>query len=215
MTRDARRRRALWWAALLMVPVAVWGQALPPDLVRALEALPAGERARVQQQAQQWARLSPEQQQALRTRASEWDALPPLTRQARRASWESWQALPDDERARLRATAAAYARMSEAQRHELAERYAALDTFERDGWRLGSVLGADWPRLHGLFALVPDDQRVPLLELLRGLDDRARGDLAVIAQRTPPDERDALRRKLLSMAPQARADWLRGQASPN
>ena len=122
---------------------------------------------------------------------------------------------PEADRARLRATAAVYARMPETQRHALGERYAALDAHERDGWRLGPVLGADWPQLHGLFALVPDDQRLALLAMLRSLDDSARADLAMIAQRTPPEERDALRRRLLSMPEAARADWLRVQASPN
>ena len=202
-------------AALVLLMLAWPAQALPPHLLRQVETLPPAERARVQQQAREWRKLSPERQQALRQRAAEWDALDPAVRQSRRAAWETWQALPEVDKAKLRATAALYARMSETQRHALAERYAALDAFERDGWRLGPVLGADWPHLHGLFALVPDDQRLPLLAMLRGLDERARADLAVIAQRTPPEERDALRRKLLSMPAPARADWLRGQSSPN
>ncbi|WP_208002256.1 DUF3106 domain-containing protein [Luteimonas yindakuii] len=204
-------------AALLlaMALLALPAQALPPQLLRQLEALPPAERARVQQQARQWQQMPADRQQALRQRAVEWDALAPAVKQARRAAWETWQALPDADKARLRATAAVYARMSETQRHALTERYAELDAFERDGWRLGPVLGADWPQLHGLFALVPDDQRLALLAMLRTLDESARADLAMIAQRTPPEERDALRRRLLSMPAPARADWLRLQASPN
>lgn len=198
-------------AALLALPA----RALPPQLLKQLDALPPAERARVQQQVRQWRQMPADRQQALRQRAVEWDALEPAVKQARRAAWQTWQALPEADRARLRATAAVYARMPETQRHALGERYAALDAHERDGWRLGPVLGADWPQLHGLFALVPDDQRLALLAMLRSLDDSARADLAMIAQRTPPEERDALRRRLLSMPEAARADWLRVQASPN
>nr|WP_255699381.1 DUF3106 domain-containing protein [Luteimonas sp. Y-2-2-4F] len=188
-----------------------WSQALP----QALRVLPAADRARVEAQARQWAALPPERREALRQRMAQWDALPLAERQSRRAAWAVWETLPEAERARLRATAAAYARMPEAQRRELAERYAALDAFQREGWGLGAVLGAEWPQLHGLFSLVPSDQRAELLAMLRALDERARADLAVIAQRTPPEERDALRRKLLSMPAPVRTDWLRGQASPN
>ncbi|WP_043691122.1 DUF3106 domain-containing protein [Luteimonas huabeiensis] len=198
-------------ALLCLLALPAWAQALP----QALRTLPAAERTRIEAQARQWAALPPAQREALRQRMAQWDALPLPERQARRAAWAVWETLPEAERARLRATAAAYARMPEAQRRELAERYAALDALEREGWGLGTVLGAEWPQLHGLFALVPGDQRAELLAMLRALDERARADLAIVAQRTPPEERDALRRKLLSMPAPVRADWLRGQASPD
>lgn len=216
--RPERKRRAAFGLrlapALCLLPLLAAAQALSPELSRQLAVLPEADRDRVLAQARLWAGLSPERRQALRREIAEWDALPLAERRARRAAWATWQALPEPERARLRRTAATYARMPDAQREELAARYAALDAFERGGWRLGPVLGADWPQLHGLLALVPEAQRLPMLSLLRDLDARARADLALVARRTPPAERDALRRKLLSMPAAARADWLRGQAMP-
>src|SRR3546814_5351733 len=75
----------------------------------------------------------------------------------------------------------------------LRAKYEALDGSERRGWMLGPVLGADYPKLHSLVSQVPAGQRESLLAALRALSPEARDDLAVLAQRTPPQARDALR----------------------
>ena len=56
---------------------------------------------------------------------------------------------------------------------------------------------------------MPPDQRTPLLDLLRRMEPAERADLAVLAYRTPAQERDALRRALLETTDANRAAWLR------
>jgi hypothetical protein len=74
---------------------------------------------------------------------------------------------------------------------------------------LGPALGRDYASLHPLLAYVPAVQRLPLLARLRSLDEQQRVDLAVLAQRTPPQDRQALRSELLSVPPSELANWLR------
>jgi hypothetical protein len=52
---------------------------------------------------------------------------------------------------------------------------------------------------------------VPLLAALHAMTPTERADLAVLAQRTPPQRRDALRRGLLSTSDANRAAWLQAQ----
>ena len=58
---------------------------------------------------------------------------------------------------------------------------------------------------------VPDAERLPLLAALRTLTPAQRADLGVLAQRTPPPQRDALRRALLSTAQVNRGGWLQSE----
>src|SRR5690606_23319234 len=60
-----------------------------------------------------------------------------------------------------------------------------------------------------LLMQVPAAQREPLLAVLHELSALQLDDLATLAQRTPPQERDALRRELLSTAATSRTAWLR------
>jgi len=48
-----------------------------------------------------------------------------------------------------------------------------------------------------------------MLALLYQLDATQLAQLGVLSQRTPPQERDALRERLLALPPAQRADWLR------
>lgn len=171
-------------------------------------AQPAGEGAR------RIASLAPEQRQALQRRLEAWDALPAQMQRERREAWTAWQALPEAERARMRAARAAYRALPVAEQQALRSRFDALDAGIRRGWLLGPVLGADWPQLHALFAQVAPDEREALLDALRGLPTQARADLGVLAQRTPPQDRDRLRAELMAQAPPQRAAWLRRRVEP-
>ena len=55
---------------------------------------------------------------------------------------------------------------------------------------------------------MPAAQREPLLALLRTMTPAERNDLAVLAQRVPPQQRDALRRGLLATNAGNRTAWL-------
>src|SRR3546814_19053398 len=74
---------------------------------------------------------------------------------------------------------------------------------------LGPVLGADYPKLHSLVSQVPTEQRAALLAALRALSPEGRADLAVLAPRPPPQDRDALRKELLAQPESHRAPWPR------
>ncbi|HEX2083840.1 MAG TPA: hypothetical protein VHF86_10210, partial [Xanthomonadaceae bacterium] len=91
---------------------------------------------------------------------------------------------------------------------DLRARFAQLDESRRHGWLLGPQLGADWERLQPLLMQVPAGQREPLLAALRGMSAQQRADLGVLAQRTPPQDRDRLRRELLAQRPADRGRWL-------
>ncbi|SDQ31150.1 hypothetical protein SAMN05428982_0590 [Pseudoxanthomonas sp. CF385] len=132
-----------------------------------------------------------------------WEA---LTRQ--RADYAAWQALEEADRARLRAAARDLAMQPADAQQALRTRFGALDAMEHRGWRLGPVLGAVWPRLQPLFAYVPAREREPLLALLRQLDATALDDLAALAQRTPPQERDRFRHALIRVPAGQRTAWL-------
>lgn len=213
MRTEAARAGA--WLVGLLLPLAALAQFGSGGVeAQILEAAPAAERERLEHRLHVLRALDPTARQALGQRAADWDALPLAERRVRRDAWHAWEALGSDERARLRHAAAVWAALPEARQQELAAEFAALDELERRGWLLGPGLGADWPRLHALFALVPPDEREAMLQLLRELEPQARIDLAVLAQRTPPPEREALRQALLSTDPGNRAAWLRGQVDP-
>lgn len=149
---------------------------------------------------------------ALREDVAAWDALPLPEQRARRDAWQAWGRLSGQDRARMRAAAAAHEAMPGERRAGLADGFASLDELEQRGWLLGPELGADWPSLHPLFALVPADQQEELLAVLMSMDAVQRDDLGVVAQRTPPGEREALRDALLTTPAENRGPWLRNLA---
>lgn len=195
-------------ACALLLSAAANVLALPPTLQGLLPTLPPAQRDAVLAHAAAWRALAPARQQALQQRMTRWHALPAAVRAERREQWQAWRALPDDQRARLRSAAAAFAALPEGERRLLHEHFDALDRSEQRGWLLGPVLGADYMRLQPLLAQVPAVQREPLLALLRTMTPAERNDLAVLAQRVAPQQRDALRSGLLATTAGNRAAWL-------
>ncbi|MBN8792822.1 MAG: DUF3106 domain-containing protein [Stenotrophomonas nitritireducens] len=140
---------------------------------------------------------------------SHWSALAPAQQRELRARYAAWRALPESERQRVRRAAATMAALPAAEREALRDRFLGLDRLHRDGWRLGPQLGAQYPKLQPLLGYLPEHQREPMLALLRQLDAAQLAQLGVLSQRTPPQERDALRDQLLAVPAAGRADWLR------
>ena len=159
--------------------------------------------------AARWAAMSPATQADWQQRRQAWDALPRQEREDRRARYAAWRALDEIQRARLRAAASEIAALPPEHQAALRTQFSVLDGMRRQGWRRGTELGADWPRLQPLFAYVPPGERDGLLSLLRRLDAEQRDDLAALAQRLPPQERDAFRRELLAVPDGQRRAWLR------
>lgn len=203
------RRRGLIAFLLACGLLTVIAQAqVPADFRRVVALMQPLQRERLQVQSTQWNAWSREERRAFGQRAREWEMRPLFERRARRETWRAWEQLSDAERIRLRAEAARLARLPPAEREALRVRFAALDLTSQRGWMLGPALGADYMRLQPLLAQAPADLHDGLLRTLRLMSPLQRADLAVLVQRTPPAERDRLRRELVSTSHANRAAWL-------
>lgn len=205
--RSARR----WLLAACLLAVAVLVHATPAvlqDFQAVLPQLQPQQRAQLQQQATRWAGWNEAERRGFAARATRWDGQSPAARGARRERYRAWQALPAAEQARVRAAARQFASLPPERRGVLRAQFDALDRSERRGWLLGPDLGADYPALQPLLAQVPAGEHEDMLAVLRAMDSRQRRDLAVLVQRTPPQERARVRRELVSTAATNRDDWL-------
>ncbi|UNK41880.1 DUF3106 domain-containing protein [Luteimonas sp. S4-F44] len=208
--RSCERVLRLLGAPLLLLAGGV--SALPPALP--LDRLPDVDRARLTERAARLATMSAAEREALLARQAAWAALPAAERARRRLAFEAAADLPDAERARLQRAAAYFDSLPEDAQQALRVRFEQVDLGLRRGWLLGPTLGAMWPRLHPLFAAMPEAQRAPAIAALRAASPQALDDLALLAQRTPPQDRDALRRQWLAVPAPERDAWLRARASP-
>lgn len=194
------RRIALLLIALLWMSPQ-WLSASGPETLAEARALQDQRAARLQA-------MSSEQRVRFGQRLAEWKALPLAEREERRARFQAWLQLEEAERARLRTVAAEIATFPPQRQQALRAQFDALDASQRRGWRLGPTLGADYEKLQPLLAYVPPAQRLPLLASLGAMTTEQRVELAVLAQRTPPQEREALRAELLAQ-PRAQLEaWL-------
>ena len=130
----------------------------------------------------------------------------------RRADYATWRALPEGERERVRQAAARFNALPADQQQRLRQQFQAQDQAFREGWRLGPQLGLEFPKLHGLFGFVPPQQRDAVLAVLRQLSPSQLAQLALVAQRTPPQERDSVRSAFLTVPAAERDTWLKRQA---
>jgi hypothetical protein len=185
--------------------------AMPAQIQSRWAHLPAGLQRELRAHDLLWRALTVEQQRALRQRIVHWDALPLADRRRRREHWQAWRALPADQRLQVQAAALAYAALAPNAQQALRAEFAARDEIERHGWLLGPALGADFAALQPLVQQVPLPQRAPLLAVLHAMTPAERIDLAMLAQRTAPQRRQALRRALLSTSAANRAAWLQAQ----
>ncbi|WP_115529054.1 MULTISPECIES: DUF3106 domain-containing protein [Xanthomonas] len=188
-----------WFGLLMLASAGIAGaQALPAVLDESGHTEPASAPApaaapSAAQQRARWAALTPAQQADLRARYAAWKDLTATDRVVLRQARERLHSLPEDQQRALRT------------------QFSAMDRLHRDGWRLGSQVGAFYPQLQPLIGYVPVDQRERLLAVLRSLDAGQLEQLAVLAQRTPPQDRDGLRDALLAEAPATRSAWLKRQ----
>lgn len=208
---DRRRARCSWRVLLPWLLCAGLVHAAPPVLEAfgdSLAKLPPARRAHLQAQAERWDAWSPVERDAFRQRAAAWAALPHEARARRRDQYAAWQRLTPAEQAQLLAVAARWQQLAPEQQQAWRVRFDALDRSEQRGWLLGPDLGADYARLQPLLAQVPAAEQAPLLRALRELTAVQRADLAVLVQRTPPQERPQLRRELLATPVDQRQPWL-------
>jgi hypothetical protein len=209
-TKRHGRLRGLGIAAALLA-LATLAHATPPvlqDFAEVLPRLQPPQRAGLLKHAARWRGWDAAERRAFEVRAARWDALTPAERGRRREAFLAWRALPPIEQARVRAAARRFAGLPAQRQQALRARFDALDRSERRGWLLGPDLGADYPALQPLLAQLPAGEHAGVLEALRSMAPHQRHDLAVLVQRTPPQERARLRRELLSTAVANRDDWL-------
>jgi hypothetical protein len=206
-------RRTEWSLAsgLLLALLMPAARALPLQLANQLAQLPADTQQRLRIRDEKWRALTAVEQQVLRQRIAAWDRLPPANKRQRREAWQAWQALPAAQQLQVRAAATAFAALPLEQQQALRAQFAQRDGSEQHEWLLGPALGVGFPALQPLLLQVPDGERQPLLAVLRTLSPSQLSALGVLAQRTPPTQRDNLRRALLSTTPDARGQWLRLQ----
>ena len=127
--------------------------------------------------------LQPERRAQLLERATQWQGLTAAQREAFTRRAAEWDALPRAERDARRVNYRAW---------------QALTPDER-------------ARLQALSARVralPADERATLRAQFDALDGSERRDLGMLVYRTPPQQRDRLRRELLSTAAGQRDRWL-------
>jgi hypothetical protein len=196
-------------AACLLVAAGAAVAALPPALSRQLERMPEPLQRELRQREARLGALPPATRAALQQRLERWDALPPAERALLREHWEAWRALPPGEQQAVREAAAAFAALPPERQDELRRQFAALPADEQRGWLLGPRVGAQWAGLQPLLMQVPADEREALLRTLQAMPETELRDLAVLAQRTPPQERETLRHDLVRTGPGNRAAWLR------
>jgi len=165
-------------------------------------------RAALERRAAQWAEWNPGQRESFQQRMQAWDDLARGERDAIREGYLAWQALPASERASIAAAASRYQALPAGERLALRDTYEALDGSERRGWMLGPVLGSDYPALQPLLAQVPVEEHAALLTALRAMTAQQRRDLAVLVQRSSPQERERLRSELAALEPGGIAAWL-------
>ena len=200
---------ALASAMLLAAIASTAAIALSPAWETWLDRLPPAQRVELQQRQARWQTLTPVEQAVYGQRQLRWQSLPIEQRRVQRERWQAWRDLPEQERMQLRRIAAEFTGLPADQRQRLRAEFDALDGRARHGWLLGPTLGAEYSRLQPVLAFVTADERVRLLDVLRAMTPAERNDLATLAQRTPPEARDALRRELLSTASGQRSEWLR------
>ena len=201
-----------WGSTLLAVALAVSaapaGAAPPDEVAKLLPRLQPDVRNDLQRRSARWTGWSGTERGSFQQRLHVWDGVPRGERDATRERYLAWRSLPASERAAVAAAAQRYLALPAEQQQSLRERFEALDGSERRGWMLGPVLGGDYPALQPLLAQVPAEEHAPLLRALRAMTPSQRDDLAVLVQRSAPQDRAQLRSELATIAP-ARIDvWL-------
>lgn len=124
----------------------------------------------------------------------------------------AWLQLGEGQRQRIRDAATAFVALPADEQTRLRTEFAQTDLAEQRGWRLGPDIGAAWPQLSPLFSYVPEDERASLLAILRGMNTDELQALGRIAWRTPPEQRDALRRELIGLPVANIPAWLASTA---
>ena len=185
--------------------------ALPATTAAAIARAPAALQTELRDQARLWASFPPAQRDDVRRRLAQWDAQPLPTRARQREHYVAWRNLDAIAAQAVEDAVQVFARQTPEEQSRLRAEFDALDPTTQRGWLLGPAIGVEYPKLQPLLAQLPEARHAPMLRTLRRMSAGERADLAVLAQRVPPQERDALLRDLLSTSDANRAAWLRAR----
>jgi hypothetical protein len=184
------------------------GTTLPATAEAAIARLPAALQPDLRRQAQAWFAWTPTQRAAFVQHAVEWGKHDPAERARLREAYAAWQRLDAVAVVAIVAAAMHFNTLSPIDQSRLQAQFELQDAIAQRGWLLGPAIGADYPRLQPLLAQLPEAQHAPMLRALRRMTAGERADLAVLAQRVPPQGREELVRMLLSTSDDNRAAWL-------
>lgn len=187
------------------------GVALPAAMSSVIARIPAPMQSALREQASLWASWPPTQRADFAARSAEWDATPHAGRSLRREHYAAWRRLDAVAADAVESAVQTFARLAPEEQARLRAEFAALDPLAQRGWLLGPAIGVDYPKLQPLLAQLPEAQHDAMLRTLRGMTAGERADLAVLAQRVPPQGRADLVRALLSTSEANRAAWLRAR----
>lgn len=177
--------------------LAGWAQTWP--------RLPETARRQLAMNAQLWLALDETQRQLLTERIAAWDAMPAAERLAPRARFDAWQQLGPEGRATARVAATWLAQASPEQQQELADTFQALPLNQQSRFLRDAATRDVFDTIDAVFPFVPETARTETLALVRALQPAARTALREQAKRMSPQQREALRKKLLALPADARA----------
>ena len=190
-------------------PLAVSRAITVPDaMLRQIARIPAPLQPDLQDQARLWTAWSPAQRARFAAHARQWDAQPRGVQARLRERYAAWRALDVIALDAVENAVQAFAHLPAQDQAAVRAQFDALEPLAQRGWLLGPALGAEYPKLQPLLAQLPEAQHAPMLHALRRMGAAERADLAVLAQRVPPQDRAELVRTLLSTADAQRAAWL-------
>src|SRR5690606_11670749 len=128
-----------------------------------------------------------------------WDAMPAAERLALRARFDAWQQLGPEGRATARAAATWLAQLPSDQQDGYTVRFQALPPERQARFLRDAATREVFDTIDAAFPFVPEAARAETLALVRGLEPAARIALRDQARRMSPQQREALRKRLLAL----------------
>lgn len=175
--------------------------------------LPLGQRAQLLANAERLRRLPEAERAEVKQRLERWQSLPADERAGLRQRYEAFQALSPDQQRRLRHERQRFRDLPPEQRDALRQRFEQMGPRERRAFLLGAGARDQAEQAQRAFPFVPREERAATLEMFRLLEREDRQRLRRLIERMPPWRREEVRQSLLSMTPDARSAWLRGQVA--
>jgi len=172
------------------------------------DSLPPKDAEQILANARTWLAADPEQQQALRDRHAAWMELPPPQRAAARQRLQAWESLSPAQREALKEGSRRFAELPPNLQEQARERFRELPLEARLAYLLPAEQRAAAALAQRLFPFVGEGEREASLAMLAGLGKDGRNRFEQMARRMSPQQREALRQRLLALPPEQRQQFL-------